>query len=338
MFRGVTGIVVSVVAGLVLFAGAVLIAIHHAPKPLGFSGLQFTPLTPAAAARTPLLKRGGAEIAVVMDERTAEKAKAATLPLQMHPGPYQAALLIGQMRVLDLQGALAGARAAAENLENEAGAVEYLGAPSFFQIALLHRRERAIHHYDSGTVGFDESRDLFDLAGTQISGRPHRREHHNAAFGDIEVDGARKADGFIKPRGRIAFVGGSLVEKGGHNPFEAARLDCAILHGPDMANCAAMADALAAAGAALTVADGDGLASAVSRLLADPAERDARAQAAAQAAAAGSGAVEAVLARFAPWLDALAPRSVLPVPSARSEAAPVPLRRRRAAGGADARP
>ena len=75
MFRGVTGIVVSVVAGLVLFAGAVLIAIHHAPKPLGFSGLQFTPLTPAAAARTPLLKRGGAEIAAVMDESPAEKAK-----------------------------------------------------------------------------------------------------------------------------------------------------------------------------------------------------------------------------------------------------------------------
>ena len=38
----------------------------------------------------------------------------------------------------------------------------------------------------------------------------------------------------------IAFIGGSLVAKGGHNPFEAARLDCAILHGPDMSNCAAM--------------------------------------------------------------------------------------------------
>src|SRR5437870_257288 len=35
----------------------------------------------------------------------------------------------------------------------------------------------------------------------------------------------------------IAFIGGSLVGKGGHNPFEAARLDCAVLHGPDMANC-----------------------------------------------------------------------------------------------------
>ena len=46
----------------------------------------------------------------------------------------------------------------------------------------------------------------------------------------------------------IAFVGGSLVAKGGHNPFEAARLDCAVLHGPNIGNCAAMAAALAAAG------------------------------------------------------------------------------------------
>ena len=36
----------------------------------------------------------------------------------------------------------------------------------------------------------------------------------------------------------IAFIGGSLSRNGGHNPFEAARLDCAILHGPDMSNCA----------------------------------------------------------------------------------------------------
>jgi 3-deoxy-D-manno-octulosonic-acid transferase len=105
-----------------------------------------------------------------------------------------------------------------------------------------------------------------------------------------------------------------------------------------MANCAAMAAALDDAGAALAVADADGITAAVSRLLADPAERKARARAAAQVAAAGSGAVEAVLARFAPWLDALVPRSVPPAASARSEAAPVPTPRRRAAGGADAHP
>lgn len=105
----------------------------------------------------------------------------------------------------------------------------------------------------------------------------------------------------------IALIGGSLVRKGGHNPFEAARLDCAVLHGPDMSNCAAMAAALDAAGAALTVSDAESLAAAVSRLIADPAERSARAKAAAGIAASGNGALDAVLGRLAPWLDALAP-------------------------------
>jgi 3-deoxy-D-manno-octulosonic-acid transferase len=130
----------------------------------------------------------------------------------------------------------------------------------------------------------------------------------------------------------IAFVGGSLANKGGHNPFEAARLDCAVLHGTDMSNCAAMAGALDTAGAALTVTDAESLAAAVTRLLADPAERNARAKAAAGIAAAGDGALDAVLSRLAPWLDALAP-TVDPAPVA-DQAAP---RRWRAVGG-DARP
>ena len=66
-------------------------------------------------------------------------------------------------------------------------------------------------------------------------------------------------------------------QMGGHNPFEAARLDCAILHGPDMSNCAAMARALVSAGAAEIVAGEDALAGAVSRLLDDPVARAARA-------------------------------------------------------------
>ncbi|HJU18030.1 MAG TPA: glycosyltransferase N-terminal domain-containing protein, partial [Stellaceae bacterium] len=64
----------------------------------------------------------------------------------------------------------------------------------------------------------------------------------------------------------IAFIGGSLCARGGHNPFEAARLGCAVMFGPDTGNCAAMAEALLAAGAAETVTR-DSLAEAVSALL-----------------------------------------------------------------------
>lgn len=117
----------------------------------------------------------------------------------------------------------------------------------------------------------------------------------------------------------VAFVGGSLVAKGGHNPFEPARLGCAVLHGPDMSNCAAMAAALEAGGAGLTVSDAETLAGAVARLLDNPAECRARARAAARIAAGGNGALDAVLGRLAPWLDTLAP-AVRSDPTAPSKA------------------
>jgi 3-deoxy-D-manno-octulosonic-acid transferase len=105
----------------------------------------------------------------------------------------------------------------------------------------------------------------------------------------------------------IAFIGGSLVAKGGHNPFEAARLGCAVLHGPDMSNCAGMAAALAAGGAAATVTGAAALAREVSALLGDRRLQAERAAAAAGVAADGLGVLDAVLERLAPWLDRLAP-------------------------------
>ena len=105
----------------------------------------------------------------------------------------------------------------------------------------------------------------------------------------------------------IAFVGGSLVAKGGHNPFEAARLDCAVLQGPDTRNCARMASDLAAAGAAETVSDADSLARAVAALLDDPRLRAKRAAAGRHVADAGSGVLDVVLDQLAPWLEPLAP-------------------------------
>ena len=48
-------------------------------------------------------------------------------------------------------------------------------------------------------------------------------------------------------------VGGTLVNKGGHTPWEPIRHGCAILHGPSTANFAAAYAALDAAGAALPV-------------------------------------------------------------------------------------
>ena len=51
----------------------------------------------------------------------------------------------------------------------------------------------------------------------------------------------------------IAFVGGSLVQKGGHNPIEPAAMGIPVLFGPDMTDFSEIADSLVAAGAALRV-------------------------------------------------------------------------------------
>ena len=76
-----------------------------------------------------------------------------------------------------------------------------------------------------------------------------------------------------------AFVGGSLSEVGGHNPWEPARLDCAILHGPNTWNFAADYAALDGAGAAREVRSASDLAEA----LGDPATPEMRPHAAALA-------------------------------------------------------
>ena len=103
----------------------------------------------------------------------------------------------------------------------------------------------------------------------------------------------------------IVFVGGSLTRRGGHNPLEPAHFGCAILHGPDMRNNLEMAEALAGAGAALTVATPDALAEAVETLFATPAERQRLAAAASQVAQAHAGVLDRAMTALAPFLARL---------------------------------
>ncbi len=104
----------------------------------------------------------------------------------------------------------------------------------------------------------------------------------------------------------IAFIGGSLAPVGGHNPLEAALLDCAILYGPDMSNCAAIADTLARDGGAMEVADAAALAVAVAHLMDDRVLRDTTAAAAQRIANNNTVVLDSVMARLAPWLDRIA--------------------------------
>jgi 3-deoxy-D-manno-octulosonic-acid transferase len=101
----------------------------------------------------------------------------------------------------------------------------------------------------------------------------------------------------------LAFVGGSLVPRGGQNLLEPAAVGCPVLFGPLVDNWRAAADALLDAGGGFMVRDAAGLAAEVARLASDSA---ARAQAGARALAvveSNRGALERTLDLLAAQIE-----------------------------------
>lgn len=110
--------------------------------------------------------------------------------------------------------------------------------------------------------------------------------------------------GIFYAAAECAFVGGSLVEIGGHNPIEAAKLGVPVVHGPHVGNFTDIYRAFAERSAALAVEDAAGLGEAVARLMSSAPERRRLAEAAGRIVAAGTGALDrtqAALAGFAGW-------------------------------------
>jgi hypothetical protein len=70
---------------IALFGGVVWLSVARPWKPLGYSGLEFAPMTPAASARTPLLAGGGALVLEVAEESPAARAR-------IRPGEVVAAI------------------------------------------------------------------------------------------------------------------------------------------------------------------------------------------------------------------------------------------------------
>lgn len=103
---------------------------------------------------------------------------------------------------------------------------------------------------------------------------------------------------------RIAFIGGSMANQGGHNPLEAAQLGCAIVHGPDMENFRSVADALAAEEGALTLRTAPELAAVVGEMFEDRDLWLARTQAAAKVARINSGVIDRIFDAIAPTVRA----------------------------------
>jgi 3-deoxy-D-manno-octulosonic-acid transferase len=93
------------------------------------------------------------------------------------------------------------------------------------------------------------------------------------------------------------------VPVGGHNPIEAAQLDCALLYGPHMFSLPGIAAELQAENAALVVEDAETLAAAIGRLLADRSAALAMAAAARTIAERNRNVLDRAFAALGPLID-----------------------------------
>ncbi len=136
--------------------------------------------------------------------RAAHEAEAAALALKMGPRPHQSAALIIQMRELNLKCAFFGFGATSKNLQNEPGTIEDLGAPGLLEIALLDRRQRAIHDHELGLLAGGQTRDLLNFAFAQIGRRPDLANRRDQRISNGEIDGTREPGRLFEARVRSA--------------------------------------------------------------------------------------------------------------------------------------
>jgi 3-deoxy-D-manno-octulosonic-acid transferase len=143
---------------------------------------------------------------------------------------------------------------------------------------------------------------------TLLSQRGHRCARRSTGDAITRGTGIYIADtlgelGLFYRLARIAFIGGSMGGHGGHNPLEAAQLDCAVLHGPDMANFQSVSDSLLVVDGAEIVTSAPELAAAVRALLEDRNLLTQRIAAAADVAETNRGVIERVYEALRPEIE-----------------------------------
>jgi 3-deoxy-D-manno-octulosonic-acid transferase len=103
----------------------------------------------------------------------------------------------------------------------------------------------------------------------------------------------------------IVFIGKSLVPLGGQNPLEAARLNCAIIHGPYMTNFEDILLRLKEADASIQVLNSEDLLSSIKKLLEDTTYCKNIAAAAKAVAANEAGVLDSVVTELKPFIEHL---------------------------------
>jgi 3-deoxy-D-manno-octulosonic-acid transferase len=108
--------------------------------------------------------------------------------------------------------------------------------------------------------------------------------------------------GLFYRQGRLVFLGGSLVPRGGQNPIEPAKLGNALLSGPHIHNFTEVYGVLSACRATCQVKDAGSLAEAIVRLLQSEGALDQMAQAALEKVTDMAGANQRAINALEPFL------------------------------------
>jgi 3-deoxy-D-manno-octulosonic-acid transferase len=143
-------------------------------------------------------------------------------------------------------------------------------------------------------------RDIVRSAGLQVALRSP--DELPAPWTDVYVADTLGELGILYRIASVVLMGGSLVQHGGQNPIEAAKLGAAILHGPHVWNFAEVYSALDRAGAAEQVGDTANLAARMEMWLKDSQARRSAGDAAFKTVGTLTGALERTVAALDPHL------------------------------------
>jgi 3-deoxy-D-manno-octulosonic-acid transferase len=108
----------------------------------------------------------------------------------------------------------------------------------------------------------------------------------------------------------IVFMGGSLVEHGGQNPLEAARLECAIISGNNVDNFRDMYSELEEAGGVVIIKDASELVTKIEELLADHDKQENLAKNAYDFIESKAGILDDYIENLSPYLNPLNKNSI----------------------------
>ena len=142
-----------------------------------------------------------------------------------------------------------------------------------------------------------------EIAASGLSVAQRRLAEPVLPITDIYVADTLGELGLFYRAAPVAFLGGSLVEKGGQNPIEPLRLGCVALHGPHVHNFSDIYAAIDAAVPKVAIGYADELASRVAEMLADPEIARQRAEKLAGALKPLSGALNATMTALQPYLE-----------------------------------